>query len=291
MAYFISSREKIMALNYLRQVLEAVRFAATEAGSHILEELRKADGHFEVQEKERPNDLVTVVDRSAQELIKSTLLTDYPHFAFYGEEGWKSGDRIDSNVPTWIVDPIDGTSNFEHGIPLFCVSIALVLGGEVLVAVVLELPSKRLFHAIRGEGAFLGGKKLEVRNLLTLSRGLVGFAFANVRDKWQSQVVSRVTTSLVEEGTKLRNFGSGTLALCYVASNGLDGFFNCRIFDWDVAAAALIIQEAGGLLLDENGNPWQPHGEPHGVVAVGGGAALTLQRLFLDNVAVAKGAN
>ncbi len=261
------------------------------AGKHILEELRKVDGRPAVEVKSCPNDVVTPIDRSAQAFIETKLRERFPSFAFYGEESVKAGDLVNPDIPTWIVDPIDGTSNFEHGIPLFAVSIALVHEGYVQVGVVLELPSMRLFTATRGGGAFCDNKPLSVRNITSLSQGLVGFAFANTKDKWQTQAINQITFSLVEQGTKLRNFGSATLALCYIASNGLDGFYNCRIFDWDVAAAALIILEAGGLIIDDNFMPWQPRGEAHGVVAVGGGAALSLMNLFHESVQKAKAAN
>lgn len=275
----------------LSHAFDVAQQTARLAGDHILEELAKVDGKPETETKSGPNDVVTAIDRSTEALIRSTLEKEFPSFAFYGEETVKAGEQVNSDIPTWIVDPIDGTSNFEHGIPLFAVSIALVFENYVYIGVVLELPSKRLFTAVRGEGAFCDGKKLEVRNLESMSKGLVGFAFANKKHPWQSQAINEMVGSLVDQDTKLRNFGSATLALCYVATGGLDGFFNLRLFDWDVAAAVLIIQEAFGLIVDENFQPWQPRGEPHGLVAVGGGASNSLMNLFYESVTAAKVAN
>jgi myo-inositol-1(or 4)-monophosphatase len=275
----------------LNRAFDVAQQTARLAGDHILEKLAKVDGKPKTEAKSGPNDVVTAIDQSTEALIRSTLHKEFPDFAFYGEETVTAGEQVNPDIPTWIVDPIDGTSNFEHGIPLFAVSIALVYQNNVYVGVVLELPSKRLFTAVRGEGAFCDGKKLEVRNLESMSKGIVGFAFTNKKYPWQSQAINEMTASLVEQGTKLRNFGSATLALCYVALGGLDGFYNLRLFDWDAAAAVLIIQEAFGLILDENFQPWQPRGEPHGLVAVGGGAANSLMNLFYESVTAAKAAH
>jgi myo-inositol-1(or 4)-monophosphatase len=193
-----------------------------------------------------PNDFVTEVDQAAEQAIIDILLTAYPGHGILAEEsGRERGSRHSDFV--WIIDPLDGTTNFIHGFPVYCVSIALAFRGKVEQAVIYDPTRNDLFMASRGRGAFLNDKRLRVSKRTRLADALIGTGFPFRKgDNFQRYLKMFETVMPLCAG--LRRPGSAALDLCYVAAGYTDGFFETGLQPWDVAAGSLIITEAGGLI-------------------------------------------
>ncbi|WP_153100661.1 inositol monophosphatase family protein [Paraburkholderia hayleyella] len=200
--------------------------------------------------KKQHNDFVTEVDKAAEAAILDTLKTAYPDHAFLAEESGRSDNESEFQ---WIIDPLDGTTNFIHGFPYYCVSIALVHKGIVTQAVVYDPTRNDLFTASRGRGAFLNDRRIRVGRRDRLADGLIatGFPF---RDKSGLEPYTRLFTDMTEACAGLRRPGAAALDLANVAAGRLDGFFEQGIHAWDVAAGSLLITEAGGLVGNYTGD-------------------------------------
>jgi len=193
-----------------------------------------------------PNDFVTEVDQNAEAAIIETLLTAYPGHGILAEEsGREHGSKHSDFV--WIIDPLDGTTNFIHGFPVYCVSIALSFRGKVEQAVVYDPTRNDLFMASRGRGAYLNDKRLRVSKRTRLSDSLIGTGFP-FRKGDNFQRYMKMFETVMPECAGLRRPGAAALDLCYVAAGYLDGFFETGLSPWDIAAGSLIITEAGGLV-------------------------------------------
>jgi myo-inositol-1(or 4)-monophosphatase len=193
-----------------------------------------------------PNDFVTEVDQAAEAAIIETLLTAYPGHGILAEEsGREHGSRHSDFV--WIIDPLDGTTNFIHGFPVYCVSIALSFRGKIEQAVVYDPTRNDLFMASKGRGAFLNDKRLRVSKRTRLSDSLIGTGFPFRKgDNFQRYL--KMFEAVMPHCAGLRRPGSAALDLCYVAAGNYDGFFETGLSPWDIAAGSLIITEAGGLI-------------------------------------------
>ena len=193
-----------------------------------------------------PNDFVSEVDRAAEQAIIETLLEAYPGHGILAEEsGREHGARHSDFV--WIIDPLDGTTNFLHGLPQYAVSIALAYRGQVQQAVVYDPTRNDLFYASRGRGAFLNDKRLRVSKRTRLSDALIGTGFPFRKgDNFKRYV--KMFEEIMQSCAGLRRPGAAALDLCYVAAGWYDGFFETGLNPWDVAAGSLIITEAGGLI-------------------------------------------
>ena len=193
-----------------------------------------------------PNDFVTEVDHAAEKAIIETILTAYPGHAILGEETGREHGAKDSDY-LWIIDPLDGTTNFIHGFPVYCVSIALVHRGQIQQAVVYDPTRNDLFHASRGRGAFLNDRRLRVSKRIRLSDSLIGTGFPYRKgDNFKRYM--KMFEIVMQECAGLRRPGSAALDLCYVAAGYYDGFFETGLNPWDIAAGALMVTEAGGLI-------------------------------------------
>jgi len=192
------------------------------------------------------NDFVTEVDHAAEAAIIETLLAAYPGHAILAEESGRRHGAKDSEY-VWIVDPLDGTTNFIHGLPIFSVSIALAFRGQVQQAVVYDPSRNDLFYASRGRGAFLNDKRLRVARRTRLAEALVGtgFPFRKGDDLKRYLQMSEV---VMQSCAGVRRPGSAALDLCYVAAGWYDAFFESGLSPWDVAAGSLLVTEAGGLI-------------------------------------------
>lgn len=234
--------------------------SASKAGEWIKTKL----GSFSNLElKYSSSDLVTEIDKGSERLIRKLIGTHFPDHAFLGEEGVEPGatastkaiaDRMDEEY-LWIVDPIDGTTNFVHGFPYFCVSIALAHKGEVIVAVIYDPMRDELFVAEKGKGAYVHGKPLKVAPEATLQQSLVASGFPTDT----TNVLPLNLKSIVHIAPKVRNIraaGSAALHMAYVAAGRLTGFWEYNLNSWDLAAGSLLIQEAGGKVTDIHGNPY-----------------------------------
>jgi myo-inositol-1(or 4)-monophosphatase len=196
------------------------------------------------------NDFVSEVDQSAERAIIEILQEAYPDHGFLGEES--GHDRSDAeNV--WIIDPLDGTTNFLHGFPQYSVSIALMSQGQLTQAVVYDPNRNDLFTATRGRGAFLNDKRIRVSNRAKLQDSIVGTGFP-FRDFKHLDTYLAMFKDMIKNTSGLRRPGSAALDLAYVAAGYFDGFWEIGLSKWDIAAGALLVQEAGGIVGDFEGN-------------------------------------
>jgi myo-inositol-1(or 4)-monophosphatase len=193
-----------------------------------------------------PNDFVTEVDHKAEAVIIETLLGAYPGHGILAEESGREHGAKDSEF-VWIIDPLDGTTNFIHGFPVYCVSIALAHRGQVQQAVVYDPTRNDLFYASKGRGAFLNDRRLRVSKRTRLTDCLVstGFPFRK-GDNFKRYM--QMMEAVMPACAGLRRPGSAALDLCYVAAGYTDGFFENGLSPWDIAAGSLMVTEAGGLI-------------------------------------------
>lgn len=204
-------------------------------------------------------ELVTTADEAADELIRSRLQVLFPDHTVITEETASSNAGVKTEGPTWIVDPLDGTSNFAHGLPVFSVSVGLWWGGRPLVAAVCEVMRDWLFWAAEGHGAWLNGRPLRTSREQEASRAVFATDWTHIPER--RAIATRLFARFVLRGHTARSFGSAALGLCYVAAGWLDGYVNLGLAPWDAAAGALLVQEAGGRVTDADGRPWTPFRE------------------------------
>jgi myo-inositol-1(or 4)-monophosphatase len=193
-----------------------------------------------------PNDFVTEVDQAAEAVIIETLLQAYPDHAILAEESGRAHGARDSEF-VWIIDPLDGTTNFIHGFPVYAVSIALAHRGQVQQGVVYDPARNDLFYASRGRGAFLNDRRLRVSRRTRLADSLIGTGFPFRRGDNLKRYI-KMFEDVMQNCAGLRRPGAAALDLCYVAAGYYDGFFETGLSAWDVAAGSLMITEAGGLI-------------------------------------------
>ena len=222
--------------------------AARKAGSIINRASLDVD-LVKVANKGR-SDFVTEVDRAAEQAIVDILLKAYPDHAILAEESGASGD----SEYTWIIDPLDGTTNFIHGFPQYAVSIALRHREHVTQAVVFDPTRNELFTATRGRGASMNERRIRVSRRTKLSECLIGTGFP-FRSLEHLDEYVRMFRSVTEHTAGIRRPGAAALDLAYVASGRLDGFWEIGLSPWDMAAGSLLILEAGGLVSDFKGEP------------------------------------
>ena len=219
--------------------------AARRAGSVINRASFDID-RIKVTEKGH-NDFVTEVDHAAEMAIIEVLKTAYPDHAILGEETGASANLHDENPNVWIIDPLDGTTNFIHGFPQYCVSIALQQRGQITQAVVFDPTRNDLFTATKGAGAYLNEKRIRVSRRDKMADSLIGTGFP-FRDKSELDEYLQMFKIMTEKCAGLRRPGAAALDLAYVAAGRLDGFFEKGLQTWDMAAGSLLITEAGGIV-------------------------------------------
>jgi len=198
------------------------------------------------------NDFVTEVDKAAEQAIIEILKAAYPDHAVLAEESGASANLHDENENVWIIDPIDGTTNFIHGFPQYCVSIALQQRGQMTQAVVYDPSRNDLFTATKGAGAYLNEKRIRVSRRDKIADALIGTGFPS-RDMSGLDEYLKMFRVMTEKCAGLRRPGAAALDLAYVAAGRLDGFFEKGLHSWDMAAGALLISEAGGIIGDFSG--------------------------------------
>jgi myo-inositol-1(or 4)-monophosphatase len=232
------------------QFLAVAKEAAREAGGLLRDNV---DKRGEVMFK-GVVDLVTHFDKRSQDMIFRRLSAEFPGHGFLAEEGLSRAGESDHR---WIIDPIDGTTNFAHTYPVFCVSIALEQKGAVVIGVVYDPMRDELFEAIRGRGAFLNGACIRVSDISELGKALLATGFPyDVRTSSFNNV--REFNAFIVRAQAIRRCGSAALDLCYVACGRFDGFWELKLMPWDVAAGALIVEEAGGKVSDFEGRTFDP---------------------------------
>jgi myo-inositol-1(or 4)-monophosphatase len=222
--------------------------AARKAGDIMIRQLNKLES-LEIAEKGR-NDFVTGVDRLAEEAIIEVVKDHYPEHAILAEESGSSG----KHEYEWIIDPLDGTTNYLHGFPVFSVSIAVAHENELQHGVVYDPLRQEIFSASRGQGAQLDGRRIRVSKLTNLRHALVATGFPYRLAEEHVDVYLQMLRAVMIETAGVRRPGSAALDLCYVAAGRVDGFWELGLKKWDVAAGALIIREAGGRISDFAGS-------------------------------------
>lgn len=223
----------------MKEFLHIAVKAARESG-RIQMERRGQIG--EVRRKGEIN-LVTEVDLLCEKTIKEIIYKHFPAHSFLGEEGGEEGGK-DSSFK-WIVDPLDGTTNYAHGFPVYCTSIALEVEGEVAMGVVFDATRDELFTTERGKGAFLNDERISASNRENLIECLLATGFAyDVRDTKVDNIDH--FTKFIKSARAVRRPGSAALDLCYVAAGRLDGYWEMKLKPWDSAAGHLLVLEAGG---------------------------------------------
>ena len=199
------------------------------------------------------NDFVTEVDQAAEQVIIDTIREAYPGHGILAEESGRTQGAKHSDF-VWIIDPLDGTTNFIHGFPVYAVSIALAWRGQVQQAVVYDPTRNDLFYASRGKGAYLNDRRLRVSKRTRMLEALIGTGFP-FRKGDNFQRYMKMFEDVMVQCAGLRRPGAASLDLCYVAAGYYDGFFETGLSPWDVAAGSLIITEAGGLVGNFTGEP------------------------------------
>jgi myo-inositol-1(or 4)-monophosphatase len=233
----MSSRERTVALDLARA-----------AGAMLREELGRTR---QVALKGSPINLVTEMDRRSERLIVDGLRREFPDDAILAEEGGPIAGRSGRR---WIVDPLDGTTNYAHGVPIFAVSLALEAAGRVVLGVIHDPNQRETFLAERGRGASLDGAPLAVSTTRTLNESLLvtGFPY-DIRERRETNLREYAAFSLRSRG--VRRLGSAVLDFAYVAAGRIDGYWELRVGTWDAAAGSLLVEEAGGRVTDLDGNP------------------------------------
>ncbi len=228
---------------------------AARAAGHVLLDWQS---RFSVREKGR-NDLVTEADDAAQEVIREILLKAIPDHDFLGEE--EAADRKQQGLPNpprsspfrWIVDPLDGTANYVHGLPAYAVSIALERGQDLLCGCVFDPSSSECFTAVAGQGAALNGKPIRVSHCQSLASAMVAVSFPPNVPRGSIEITRFV--EVLHAAQSVRRLGSAALNLCYIGAARLDSYWATSVSSWDVAAGVLIVREAGGIVTDIRGTP------------------------------------
>ncbi|MBI4592882.1 MAG: inositol monophosphatase [Candidatus Rokubacteria bacterium] len=220
---------------------------AARAAGHLLR--REFSGPRRISYKGGPTDLVTEMDARAEAIVVQALHEAFPDDGVLAEEGGGSPGRSGRR---WIVDPLDGTTNYAHGVPLFGVSIGLEADGRVILGVVYDPSRDELYVAERGQGAFLGDQRLTVSPTAALGESLLATGFPyNIREATDNNLAESAAFSLRARG--VRRFGSAVLDLAWVAAGRFDGYWELRLGPWDVAAGSLLVEEAGGRVSDLRG--------------------------------------
>ena len=224
----------------------AVR-AARRAGS-IINRASLDGGALKVRAKQA-RDFVTQVDEAAEQAILDVVRKAYPEHGFLAEESGRSAGEAEY---VWIVDPLDGTTNFIHGFPQYCVSVAVQHRGALAHAVVYDPGRNELFTASKGRGAFLNDRRIRVSKCARMDEALVGTGFP-FKELARLDLYSEQLKKIMRTASGLRRAGAAALDLAYVACGRLDAFWEMGLAPWDMAAGALLVQEAGGLVGDLKG--------------------------------------
>jgi myo-inositol-1(or 4)-monophosphatase len=234
----------------MNDLLKNTLLRAIHAGADLLRHY--FEGTFEIQSKDSLNNLVTEVDKKAEEAIIDVIRAEFPEHFILSEE---AGEMSTGSEYKWIIDPIDGTVNFAHGIPICCISIGLEHNGVMMLGAVFNPFMNELFFAERGKGAFLNNRPLKVSNNNQMESAclVTGFPY-----RWVEVHMDPISVfeRFIRMGLPVRRLGSAAIDLCWVAAGRFDGFWEYNLNPWDIAAGYLIIEEAGGRISNFNGDPY-----------------------------------
>jgi myo-inositol-1(or 4)-monophosphatase len=205
-------------------------------------------------------DLVTEVDLAVERMCRGVLADRFPSHDILAEEFGGPAAGTAASEHCWIFDPIDGTTNYAHGLPIFCAALGLEIAGRVDVSAIYDPTRKELFTAERGQGAYLNGARMHVSDAAQLVDAVLvtGFPYDVHQD---ADTLLGLFSAFMTRAQAVRRLGSAALDLCYVAAGRLDGFWEARLKPWDIAGASLLVEEAGGQVSALDGAPFNPRGE------------------------------
>ncbi|XP_057328136.1 inositol monophosphatase 1-like [Microplitis mediator] len=222
-----------------------------QAGAIIRDKINRPK---DVMVKSCDVDLVTESDQKVEKLFMEGIIANFPDHRFIGEETTSSGTKIQlTDAPTWVIDPIDGTMNFVHGLPHTCISVALLINKVAEIGIVYNPILEQLFTARKGQGAFMNANPIKVSGEKELNKSLLMFEMGTSRDPEKMKIVMENLKILTSKVHGLRALGSAALNMCMVALGGADANFEFGIHIWDFAASDLIVREAGGCCIDPAG--------------------------------------
>lgn len=238
-----------MNMDY-EKILEIAQEAALTAGNYLKENFDRKPAI----EYKSAIELVTERDRESQQIIYQIIKKHFPNHSILGEEDL---DEVEEKDLLWMIDPIDGTTNFAHSLPIFSVSIAFLVEGKTQVGVVHAPMLQEMFYTVRGGGAFLNKKQVHVSQEKDLGKSLIctGFPY-DIRESEINNL--NYFNKFVLQALAVRRLGSAAIDLCYTAAGRLDGFWELKLKPWDTAAAFLMVEEAGGKVTDFSNNPFDP---------------------------------
>ncbi|MCL4122366.1 UNVERIFIED_CONTAM: hypothetical protein GTU68_032404 [Idotea baltica] len=235
----------------MNEFLKIAVEAATSAGEYIKQSAHKIE-RLKITEKS-VHDYVSEVDRHSEIIITDLLAKNFPEHRVLGEEHGRCGN--DSSDYQWIIDPLDGTTNFLRSIPHYAISIALLHKGEIVIGVVYDVPKSELFYACKGQGAFLNQVEINVSQKKSFQGSLLatGVPFNGENLEKISSFTTTMESLLALQTSGIRRLGAAALDLAYIACGRYDGFWEANLQSWDIAAGALLVKEAGGVVTDLNG--------------------------------------
>ncbi|TFK10927.1 atrial natriuretic peptide receptor 2-like [Platysternon megacephalum] len=238
-----------------QQCMDYAVTLARKAGEVVREALKE---EISIMVKSSPADLVTVTDQKVEKMIISSIKEKYPSHSFIGEESVAAGEgSILTDNATWIIDPIDGTTNFVHRFPFVAVSIGFVVNKKIEFGVVYSCVEDKMYTGRKGKGAFCNGQKLQVSGQEDITKSLLVTEMGSNREPETLKIVlSNMERLLSIPVHGIRAVGTAAVNMCLVATGGADAYYEMGIHCWDMAGAGIIITEAGGVLLDVSGGPF-----------------------------------
>lgn len=232
----------------MEAMLNVAVMAARRGGDTLIRNINKIE-KMRIEEKGR-NDFVSDADRAAESAVIETIKRHYPNHAILAEESGQQGD----SDHVWVIDPLDGTTNYLHGFPVFSVSVGLMIKGRIEHGAVYDPLRQELFTASRGQGAQVDGRKIRVSGRTSLDAALLGTGFPFRDSNLALEPYLNMLVSAIKTTQGIRRAGSAALDLCYVAAGRLDAYWETGLKIWDLAAGTLIVREAGGLITGLNGS-------------------------------------
>ena len=228
---------------------------------HVGEFIRKEAevfDHSRIEQKTSFNNLVSYVDKEAEKMLLSSLKKIVPEAGFITEEGTvEQGAQVDYH---WVIDPLDGTTNYLHGMPVYAISVALTFRNEPVVGVIYHIVTRETFHAVTGDNAYCNNRRIQVSDVPIISESLLATGFPYHQNEKASAYLDIIKLFL-EKTHGIRRLGSAAIDLAYVACGRLEGFFEYNLNPWDVAAGILIVRQAGGAVSDFKGGNNMLHGK------------------------------
>jgi myo-inositol-1(or 4)-monophosphatase len=257
---------------FVSKELSAAMAVAEQAGDILMSRFGKA---LAIRYKDRIN-LVTRADRTSERVIVQRLQKSYPAYGILAEEG--TGIQGDTR---WLIDPLDGTTNYVHGYPVFCVSIALEKEGRIVLGVIYDPTRKEMFTAQQGKGAFLNRRRIRVSGTRDIHRAFLVTGFAYDVQTSKDNNLDHFA-AFIRKAQAVRRDGSAALNLAYLACGRFDGFWELKLHPWDTAAGSLLVAEAGGKTTDFRGGPFSIYG--HETLATNGLIHKTMQKILALNL-------